>query len=103
MSDKGSEFRSREFGQAVVALGVQLRFIHAGRPADQRLREVGAGHPPQGVLEALVRPAPHPEADWPVARPIFSRMATAMKASTRLKTSTSQDAAARSRSAPFTT
>ncbi len=32
MSDKGSEFRSREFGQAVVALGAQLRFIHAGRP-----------------------------------------------------------------------
>jgi transposase InsO family protein len=31
-SDNGSEFRSREFGQAVEALGARQRFIKAGRP-----------------------------------------------------------------------
>jgi transposase InsO family protein len=31
-SDNGSEFRSREFGDAVEALGARQRFIKAGRP-----------------------------------------------------------------------
>ena len=32
MSDNGSEFRSRQFGETVAALGARQRFIHAGRP-----------------------------------------------------------------------
>ena len=31
-TDDGSEFRSREFGEAVAALGARQRFIKAGRP-----------------------------------------------------------------------
>jgi transposase InsO family protein len=31
-SDNGSEFRSRQFGDAVEALGARQRFIKAGRP-----------------------------------------------------------------------
>ena len=32
MTDDGSEFRSRQFGETVTALGARQRFIHAGRP-----------------------------------------------------------------------
>ena len=32
MTDNGSEFRSRQFGETVAALGARQRFIHAGRP-----------------------------------------------------------------------
>lgn len=32
MSDNGSEFGSRAFGQTVATLGAKQRFIHAGRP-----------------------------------------------------------------------
>jgi transposase InsO family protein len=32
MTDNGSEFRSREFDQSLLELGVRHRFIHAGRP-----------------------------------------------------------------------
>jgi transposase InsO family protein len=31
-TDNGSEFRARDFGAAVTALGARQRFIHAGRP-----------------------------------------------------------------------
>ena len=31
-TDNGSEFRARDFGAAVTALGAHQRFIHAGRP-----------------------------------------------------------------------
>ena len=31
-TDNGSEFRSREFGPAVEALGARQRFIKAGNP-----------------------------------------------------------------------
>ena len=55
MTDNGSEFRSRQFGETVAALGARQRFIQAGRPPDQRLRRAGAGHDPRGVLEAVLR------------------------------------------------
>ena len=32
LTDNGSEFRSRQFGEMVAALGAGQRFIHAGRP-----------------------------------------------------------------------
>ena len=32
MTDNGSEFRSRQFGETVAELGARQRFIHAGRP-----------------------------------------------------------------------
>ena len=32
MTDNGSEFRSRVFGETVAALRARQRFIHAGRP-----------------------------------------------------------------------
>ena len=32
MTDNGSEFRSRQFGETVAALGARQRFIQAGRP-----------------------------------------------------------------------
>ena len=32
MTDNGSEFRSRQFGETVAALGARQRFTHAGRP-----------------------------------------------------------------------
>ena len=32
MTENGSEFRSRAFGETVAALGARQRVIHAGRP-----------------------------------------------------------------------
>ena len=32
MTDNGSEFRSRQFGETVAALGARQRLVHAGRP-----------------------------------------------------------------------
>jgi len=53
ITDNGSEFRSREFGSALGRLGVQQRFIRAGRPTSnghvERLQ--------QTILEECWRPS----------------------------------------------
>ena len=53
MSDNGSEFRSREFGQTVSDLGARQRFIHAGRPQPNGCVERVQGT----ILEECWKPA----------------------------------------------
>ncbi len=53
MSDNGSEFRSRAFGQTVQALGARQRFIHAGRPQTNGCVERVQGT----ILEECWKPA----------------------------------------------
>jgi transposase InsO family protein len=65
-TDNGSEFRSRQFGDAVEELGARQRF----RPAQlQRLRRAPAADHPRGTLAALVRPPAGAQDDRPPARP----------------------------------
>ena len=53
MSDNGSEFRSRAFGQTVASLGAKQRFIHAGRPQTNGCVERVQGT----ILEECWKPA----------------------------------------------
>jgi hypothetical protein len=59
-SDNGSEFRARQFGDAVTALGARQRFIKAGPAEHQRLRRTPTADHPRGVLAALIRPFARP-------------------------------------------
>ena len=53
MSDNGSEFRSREFGQTLAELGARQRFIHAGYPQTNGCVERVQGT----ILEECWKPA----------------------------------------------
>ena len=53
MTDNGSEFRSREFGDAVAELGAEQRFIRAGRPQTNGCVERVQGT----ILEECWKPA----------------------------------------------
>ena len=53
MSDNGSEFRARAFGQTVSSLGAKQRFIHAGRPQTNGCVERVQGT----ILEECWKPA----------------------------------------------
>ncbi len=53
MSDNGSEFRSRAFGQTVASLAATQRFIHAGRPQTNGCVERVQGT----ILEECWKPA----------------------------------------------
>ena len=68
-TDNGSEFRSREFGDAVEAAR-RPPALHQGRQAElQRLRRAPPADDPRGVLAARLRPLARPQDDRTPTRP----------------------------------